>query len=114
MISTYTLSMTTQPVPEANMVPHRSGGKRTSEELGELERATPNKRLRGERHISWAENQNETHLLPNNSKLFKEYRDENIWFTVSPEFDEPRVPIPGNQISQAFLDNGRGTTINPF
>lgn len=73
--------ITTETNPqETNTVAHQhSGVKRTNEELGELERATPTKRTQG-RHVAWAK-KNEMHLLPNNRKLFKDYRDEDIWYT---------------------------------
>jgi hypothetical protein len=91
MISTDSPSiLTNQPVLEGNMVEQLSGVKRTSEERGELERATPTKRLR-KRRVSWAE-KNEMHVLPINHKLFKDYKDEDIWYTVSADFDEPRLP----------------------
>ena len=67
---------------------HVCCGKRSRAELGELETAkapTCSRNQRRRRHVSWAE-KNEVHVLNDNHELFKEYKDEDIWYTVRSGF----------------------------
>jgi len=80
-----TKEITNQPLVEGvnssnnNMVmKHR--GKRTNENFGELERATPVKKRKRTRRVSWAD-KTSVRIQPDNRTLFKDYNDEDIWYT---------------------------------
>lgn len=73
----------------STMVTHRASVKRSSDEIGEIERVTPTKRKKRTRHVSWAD-KNSIQIQPDNRKLFNDYNDEDIWYTVSPSCgDDP-------------------------
>ncbi len=63
------------------MVVHRAGAKRSRDEVGELERATSTTKRKRRRHVSWAE-KNSVQMQPDNRKLFEEYNDDDVWYTV--------------------------------
>lgn len=119
MMAATAIIKTIQPGPDddMNILARLSGAKRTSDEQGDLEKATPSTKRIRTRHVSWADHRNEIHVQASNQKTFKDYKDEDIWYTVSPDFAEQHAqppPYTQNHDHYCLSNNDRAGIMKTF
>jgi hypothetical protein len=77
------------PLLDENILASRVARKRSScSTSGDLERAMPNvpvTKRRKTKRVSWAD-KNHIQIQPDYRKLFNDYKDEDVWYTVSSDF----------------------------
>lgn len=61
--------------------------KRSYEERGELERLTKPKKKMRQRGVHFQESSNKVHVQPSNRKVFQDYDEGDIWYSVRRDFD---------------------------